>query len=93
MNLLVRMLCNEISEKKMKEYKDLLESEKIPFLKIKLDTLNQIKSDEESINIECSVETDIIETKKMLDSLTRGSPETTMTIHPVEQQVKQIKNS
>jgi len=90
LNLLVNMYCNEMRDKKMREYKDLLEEEKIPFLEMKLNTLQQIKADEDSINIQCSVEEDIEETKKKLSQLKMGSPVTTMTIHPVEPSVKQI---
>jgi len=90
-DLMVNMLCNEIREKKMKAYKDLLESEKIPFLEMKLDTLHQIKADEDSINIQCSVQEDIESTKIMLENLKRkSSSDETMTIHPIIPSTNQI---
>ncbi|OXA57673.1 28S ribosomal protein S15, mitochondrial [Folsomia candida] len=87
-NVLVHMLCNEIRDKKMKEYKNLLEYEKIPFLEMKLTTLNKIKEDESSINIPCSVDEDIAATKKMLDNLKKGSD--AITIHPVAESSRLI---
>lgn len=76
------MFCNEIRDQKMEEYKLMLESEKIPFLEGKLETLERIKGDEESIKIPCSVLEDIDETKKMLEKLKMSH----LTIHPVESQ-------
>lgn len=72
----------------MKEYKNLLEYEKIPFLEMKLTTLNKIKEDESSINIPCSVDEDIAATKKMLDNLKKGSD--AITIHPVAESSRLI---
>jgi hypothetical protein len=85
------MYCNELRDKKMNDYKMLLESEKVPFLESKLETLQNIKADEESINVSCSVEEEITQTKAMLDKLKLSE---TITIHPVgsEFEVKQLSS-
>jgi len=77
-NVLVNLYCNELRDKKMLEYKALLEEEKVPFLKTKLETLMAIRADEESINIPSSVDQDILQTRKLLLELEK----THMTIHP-----------
>lgn len=79
MDSLVAMYCNQIRDRKMKEYKDLLDKEKIPFLESKLETLQRIKEDEDSINVPCSVEEDIEATVKKLEELKK----TQMVLHPV----------
>jgi len=76
-NALVNLYCNELREKKMNEYKSHLEAEKVPFLEMKLKTLKQIKKDEESINVVCSVDEEIEDTKKLLVKL-----KTPVTVHP-----------
>jgi len=78
-NALVNMFCNELREKKMNEYKAHLETEKVPFLEMKLETLKQIKEEEESINVVCSVDEEIEDTKKLLVKL-----RTPVTVHAVE---------
>jgi len=64
--LLVNMMCEEIRVKKMKDYKDLLEEEKLPFLQEKLETLQQMESEELSINMPSSVADDIEKTRRRI---------------------------
>ncbi len=63
------MYCNSIKEKRLHEYKEELEAQKIPFLERKLATLRKIKEDEDWMRVPCSVEEDILETVKRLDAL------------------------
>ncbi|CAL8072426.1 unnamed protein product [Orchesella dallaii] len=91
-NVLVNLYCNELRDKKMLEYKALLEEEKVPFLKTKLETLMAIRADEESINIPSSVDQDILDTRKLLLQLEKSH----MTIHPSkisELEIKKIYSS
>jgi len=66
---LTDIYCNAIRSKRLFDYKLELESQKLPFLEEKLATLQGIKSDEESMNLPCSVEADIEETLKRIDFL------------------------
>jgi len=79
-NVLVNMFCNEIRDKKMSEYKAQLEEEKVPFLKMKLETLQAVRADEHSVGDESSVDEDIIATRKLLQQLDKAN----LTIHPHE---------
>lgn len=63
---LVNLHCNELRDRKMSEYKTQLESEKVPFLKMKLETLQAIRMDEESVGLPSSVDEDIRKTRKLL---------------------------
>jgi hypothetical protein len=78
-NVLVNMYCNQVRDKKMGEYKAQLEEEKVPFLKMKLETLQAIRADEQSVNLESSVDDDIRMTRKLLLELEKSH----LTIHPV----------
>lgn len=62
----------------MAEYKDELELQKVPFLKMKLETLQAIREDELSVGLQSSVDEDIQETRKRLLKLDKEH----MTITP-----------
>lgn len=62
----------------MAEYKDELELQKVPFLKMKLETLQAIREDELSVGLQSSVDEDIQETRKRILQLDKEH----MTITP-----------
>lgn len=64
----------------MAEYKEQLEAEKVPFLQLKLETLQNIRADEESVGLQSSVDDDIRETRKLLLKLEKVH----MTIIPTQ---------
>jgi hypothetical protein len=70
---LTDMYCEEIIQKKMEFYKAELEGQKVPFLQEKLETLNKIKEDEESMKIPCSVQEEIDITTRRLAELMKAS--------------------
>jgi len=78
---LTYIYCAAIRSKKMLDYKLELESQKIPFLEEKLATLRQIKADEESMRLPCSVDEEILDTIKRIETLKNNPVE----IKPVEQ--------
>lgn len=78
LNVLVNIFCNELRDKKMAEYKDELELQKVPFLKMKLETLQAIREDELSVGLQSSVDEDIQETRKRILQLDKEH----MTITP-----------
>jgi len=79
---LTDMYCEAIRQKRLNEYKDDLDSQKIPFLEEKLATLRSIKGDEDSMNIPCSVEKEIQDTVKRLEVLNNSF----MEVKPVPDQ-------
>jgi len=79
-DVIVNMLCNDLRDQKMAEYKSQLEEEKVPFLNMKLETLQAIREDEQSVGLESSVDEDIHSTRKLLLELEKSH----LTIHPTE---------
>lgn len=79
-DVLVSLYCNELRDQKMAQYKAQLEEEKVPFLKMKLETLENIRRDELSVDLSSSVDDDIRQTRKLLLELEKEH----MTIHPTE---------
>lgn len=79
---LTDMLCEKIISDKMNAYKAELESQKIPFLEEKLAILQEIRGDEEAMNLTPSVTGDIQETINRIEKLKK----TYLEIHPVDEE-------